>query len=119
MKLRRFNNSIPLPTGARLADLFPGITIEEEFEVADAQRLLASHVEEMHDAIHCHTIGDTSILTVRGEIFISAKWDEDGVLLDFERESFPAMGLLGAILTTINIIRGHNGEEESDSIDEV
>lgn len=119
MKLRRFNNSIPLPTGARLADIFPGITIEEEFEIKDAQRLLAAQVGEMHDAIYCHTIGDTSILTVRGEIYLSAKWDEDGVLLDFERESFPAMGLLGAIFTTVNIIRGHNGEEESESIDEV
>ena len=119
MKLRRFNNSIPLPTGARLADIFPGISIEEEFEVADAQNLLAAQIAEMQDTIQSHTIGDTSILSVRGEIYIVAKWDEDGVILDFERESFPAMGLLGAILTTINIIRGHNGEEESEDLDEV
>lgn len=114
MKMKRFNNTPPSIDGARLAHLFPGIEIEEEFKIEEAQKILRAEVEEMHEAISCNEIGDTSIITVNGQVYIVAKWDAHGVDLTFERETFPALGLLGAILTTINVVRGHNGDEDSE-----
>ena len=90
MKMKK-RSVIPELEGISLSELFPGIEIEENFTISKAQTFLQAQIEEMHDAIRCDTIGDTSIITVRGEIFISAKWDEDGGILDFERGSFPAM----------------------------
>jgi len=114
MKMKRFNNTPPSIDGAKLSNLFPGIEIEEEFKIEEAQKILKIEIEEMHEAISCNEIGDTSIITVNGQVYIVAKWDAHGVDLTFERETFPALGLLGAILTTINVVRGHNGEQESD-----
>lgn len=113
MKMKYLNN-LPEVEGMSLSHLFPGIEVEENFTISNAQEFLTLQIEEMHDAIHCHSIGDTSIISVNGEIYIIAKWDMNGVDLDFQKESFPAIGLLGAILATVNHIRGHNGEEESE-----
>lgn len=114
MKMKRFNNTPPSIDGARLAHLFPGIEIEEDFKIEEAQKILRAEVEEMHEAIHYHEIGDTSIISVNGEVYIICKWDSHGVDLTFERETFPALGLFGAVLTTVNILRGHNGDEDSE-----
>ena len=113
MKMKNLNKIKELE-GICLSELFPGIEVEENFTISIAQEYLTLQIEEMHDAIFCHSIGDTSIISVNGEIYIVAKWDTNGVDLDFKRESFPAIGLLGAILATINHVRGHNGEEESE-----
>jgi len=113
MKMKYLNN-LPEIEGMSLSQLFPGIEVEENFTISTAQEFLTLQIEEMHDAIHCHSIGDTSIISVNGEIYIIAKWDINGVDLDFQKESFPAIGLLGAILDTVNHVRGHNGEEESE-----
>jgi hypothetical protein len=110
---------IPELEGISLSELFPGIEIEERFQISTAQNFLEKQIEEMHEAISCDTIGDTSIITVNGEIYIYAKWDTNGVDLDFRNEGFPALGLMGAILATVNHVRGHNGEEESESYEEI
>ena len=110
---------IPELEGISLSELFPGIEIEERFQISTAQNFLEKQIEEMHEAISCDTIGDTSIITVNGEIYIYAKWDTNGVDLDFRNEGFPALGLTGAILATVNHVRGHNGEEESESYEEI
>lgn len=118
MKFKKKIN-IPEIEGISLSELFPGIEIEENFRISTAQAFLEAQIEEMHEAIRCDTIGDTSIITVNGEIYIYAKWDKNGVDLDFRNEGFPALGLMGAILATVNYVRGHDGEEEEESIDEV
>jgi hypothetical protein len=110
----KYKNTIPEVEGISLSELFPGIEVEESFTISKAQEYLTLQIEHMHDAIHCHSIGDTSIISVNGEIYIVAKWDTNGVDLDFQTEAFPAIGLLGSILATVNHIRGHNGEEESE-----
>ena len=117
----KFKNRTVIPEieGISLSELFPGIEIEENFHISTAQEFLEKQIEEMHDAISCDTIGDTSIITVNGEIFIYAKWDTNGVDLDFRNEGFPCLGLMGAILATVNHVRGHNGEEESESYEEI
>jgi len=118
MKMKK-RSAIPELEGISLSELFPGIEIEENFTISNAQTFLQAQIEEMHEAICCDTIGDTSIITVNGEIYIYAKWDTNGVDLDFRNEGFPALGLMGAILATVNHVRGHNGEEESESWDEI
>jgi len=118
MKMKK-KKQIPELEGISLSELFPGIEIEENFRISTAQEFLVAQVAEMHEAICCDTIGDTSIITVNGEIYIYAKWDKNGVDLDFRNEGFPALGLMGAILATVNHVRGHDGEEEEDSIHEV
>lgn len=110
---------IPELEGISLSELFPGIEIEENFNISTAQEFLVKQVAEMHEAIQCDTIGDTSIITVNGEIFIYAKWDKNGVDLDFRNEGFPALGLMGAILSTVNYLRGHDGEEDSEDYEEI
>ena len=100
-------------------ELFPGIEIEENFRISTAQEFLVAQVAEMHEAIECDTIGDTSIITVNGEIYIYARWDSNGVDLDFRNEGFPALGLMGAILSTVNHVRGHDGDEESEDYEEI
>lgn len=119
MKMKRFTNKLPSNDEPRLAQLFPGIEIEVRFEISQAQDILEKQIEEMHSAIHCHRVGDTSIIAVNGQVYIVAKWDNTGVDLSFERESFPALGLFGAVLTTVNILRGHDGEEESESYEQI
>lgn len=118
MKMKK-KKHIPELEGISLSELFPGIEIEESFSVVKAQAFLEAQVAEMHEAIDCETIGDTSIITVKGEIFIYAKWDKNGVDLDFKNEGFPALGLMGAILSTVNYLRGHNGEEDSEDYEEI
>lgn len=110
---------IPELEGISLSELFPGIEIEENFSISTAQAYLQSQIEEMHEAISCDRIGDTSIITVNGEIYIYARWDTNGVDLDFRNEGFPALGLMGAILSTVNHVRGNNGEEESEDYEEI
>ena len=105
--------------GISLSELFPGIEIEENFRISTAQEFLVAQVAEMHEAIECDTIGDTSIITVNGEIYIYARWDKNGVDLDFRNEGFPALGLMGAILSTVNHVRGHDGDEESEDYEEI
>lgn len=119
MKMKRFNNTPPSIDGARLAHLFPGIEIKEEFKIEEAQKILRAEVEEMHHAINYHEIGDTSIISVNGEVYIVCKWDSFGVDLTFERETFPVLGLFGAVLTTVNILRGHNGDEDSEDYEQI
>jgi hypothetical protein len=114
MKMKK-NKQIPELEGISLSELFPGIEIEENFRISTAQEYLEAQVAEMHEAIQCETIGDTSIITVNGEIYIYARWDKNGVDLDFQNEGFPALGLMGAILSTVNHVRGHDGEEDSES----
>ena len=118
MKMKK-KKQIPELEGISLSELFPGIEIEENFCISTAQEFLVAQVAEMHEAIECDTIGDTSIITVNGEIFIYAKWDKNGVDLDFRNEGFPALGLMGAILSTVNHIRGHSGEEDSEDYEEI
>jgi len=118
MKMKK-RSAIPDLEGISLSELFPGIEIEENFRISTAQDFLQAQIEEMHEAICCDSIGDTSIITVNGEIYIYARWDTNGVDLDFRNEGFPALGLMGAILSTVNHVRGHNGEEESESWDEI
>jgi hypothetical protein len=118
MKMKK-KKQIPELEGISLSELFPGIEIEENFCISTAQEFLAAQIEEMHEAIECDTIGDTSIITVNGEIFIYAKWDKNGVDLDFRNEGFPALGLMGAILSTVNHVRGHDGEEDSEDYEEI
>jgi hypothetical protein len=118
MKMKK-RSVIPELEGISLSELFPGIEIEENFRISTAQDFLQAQIEEMHEAICCDTIGDTSIITVNGEIYIFAKWDTNGVDLEFLNESFPALGLMGAILSTVNHVRGHNGEEESEDYEEI
>ena len=113
MKMK-YSNNLPEIEVMSLSQLFHGIEVEENFTISTAQEFLTLQIEEMHDAIHCHSIGDTSIISVNGEIYIIAKWDINGVDLDFQKESFPAIGLLGAILATVNYVRGHTGDEESE-----
>ncbi len=110
---------IPELEGISLSELFPGIEIEENFRISTAQEFLVAQVAEMHEAIECDTIGDTSIITVNGEIYIYARWDKNGVDLDFRNEGFPALGLRGAILSTVNHVRGHDGDEESEDYEEI
>ncbi len=110
---------IPELEGISLSELFPGIEIEENFRISTAQEFLVAQVAEMHEAIECDTIGDTSIITVNGEIYIYARWDKNGVDLDFRNEGFPALGLMGAILSTVNHVRGHDGDEESEDYEEI
>ena len=119
MKMKRFNNKPPSIDGARLAHLFPGIEIEEEFKIEEAQKILKIEIEEMHEAICCNEIGDTSIISVNGEVYIVCKWDSFGVDLTFERETFPVLGLFGAVLTTVNILRGHNGDEDTEDYEQI
>lgn len=118
MKMKK-RSIIPELEGISLSELFPGIEIQENFRISTAQAYLQAQIEEMHEAISCDSIGDTSIITVNGEIYIYAKWDTNGVDLDFRNEGFPCLGLMGAILTTINHIRGHNGDEESEDYEEI
>lgn len=118
MKMKK-RSVIPELEGISLSELFPGIEIEENFRISTAQAYLQSQIEEMHEAICCDSIGDTSIITVNGEIYIYAKWDRNGVDLDFRNEGFPALGLMGAILSTVNHVRGNNGEEESGDYEEI
>jgi len=118
MKMKK-NKQIPELEGISLSELFPGIEIEENFRISTAQEFLVAQVAEMHDAIECDTIGDTSIITVNGEIYIYARWDRNGVDLDFRNEGFPALGLMGAILSTVNHVRGHEGDEDSEDYEEV
>ena len=105
MKMKNLNKIKELE-GICLSELFPGIEVEENFTISKAQEFLTLQIEEMHDAIFCHSIGDTSIISVNGEIYIEAKWDMIGVMLDIKKEQFPCMGLIGTILTTIKILRG-------------
>tara|TARA_R100001460_G_scaffold70913_1_gene111606 strand:- start:1158 stop:1514 length:357 start_codon:yes stop_codon:yes gene_type:complete len=118
MKIKK-RSIIPEIEGISLSELFPGIEIEENFIISNAQEFLQAQIEEMHDAICCDNIGDTSIITVNGEIYIYAKWDNNGVDLDFRNEGFPALGLMGAILSTVNHVRGHDGEEDSEDYEEI
>lgn len=118
MKMKK-RSVIPELEGVSLSELFPGIEIEENFLVPTAQAYLQAQIEEMHEAIRCDTIADTSIITVNGEIYIYAKWDSNGVDLEFVNEGFPALGLMGAILATINHVRGHDGEEDSEDYEEI
>jgi hypothetical protein len=118
MKMKK-KKQIPELEGISLSELFPGIEIEENFRISTAQEFLVAQVAEMHEAIECDTIGDTSIITVNGEIYIYARWDSNGVDLDFRNEGFPALGLMGAILSTVNHVRGHNGEEDSEDYEEI
>jgi hypothetical protein len=118
MKMKK-KKQIPELEGISLSELFPGIEIEENFRISTAQEFLVAQVAEMHEAIECDTIGDTSIITVNGEIYIYARWDSNGVDLDFRNEGFPALGLMGAILSTVNHVRGHDGEEESEDYEEI
>jgi len=55
---------------------------------------------------------DKALIDVENIIYSLDKILE--VLMDHQKESFPAIGLLGAILATVNHVRGHNGEEESE-----
>lgn len=118
MKMKK-KKQIPELEGISLSELFPGIEIEENFRISTAQEFLVAQVAEMHEAIDCDTIGDTSIITVNGEIYIYARWDRNGVDLDFRNEGFPALGLMGAILSTVNHVRGHDGEEDSEDYEEI
>ncbi len=118
MKMKK-KKQIPELEGISLSELFPGIEIEENFRISTAQEFLVAQVAEMHEAIECDTIGDTSIITVNGEIYIYARWDKNGVDLDFRNEGFPALGLMGAILSTVNHVRGHDGDEESEDYEEI
>ena len=118
MKMKK-KKQIPELEGISLSELFPGIEIEENFRISTAQEFLVAQVAEMHEAIECDTIGDTSIITVNGEIYIYARWDRNGVDLDFRNEGFPALGLMGAILSTVNHVRGHDGEEDSEDYEEI
>ena len=118
MKMKK-KKQIPELEGISLSELFPGIEIEENFRISTAQEFLVAQVAEMHEAIECDTIGDTSIITVNGEIYIYARWDSNGVDLDFRNEGFPALGLMGAILSTVNHVRGHDGEEDSEDYEEI
>tara|TARA_R100001460_G_scaffold4193_3_gene12085 strand:+ start:1954 stop:2310 length:357 start_codon:yes stop_codon:yes gene_type:complete len=118
MKMKK-KKQIPELEDISLSELFPGIEIEENFRISTAQQFLEAQIEEMHEAICCDTIGDTSIITVNGEIYIYARWDSNGVDLDFRNEGFPALGLMGAILSTVNHVRGHDGEEDSEDYEEI
>ena len=118
MKMKK-KKQIPELEGISLSEIFPGIEIEENFNISTAQEFLVAQVAEMHEAIQCDTIGDTSIITVNGEIYIYARWDKNGVDLDFRNEGFPALGLMGAILSTVNYLRGHDGEEDSEDYEEI
>ena len=118
MKMKK-KKQIPELEGISLSELFPGIEIEENFRISTAQEFLVAQVAEMHEAIECDTIGDTSIITVNGEIYIYARWDRNGVELNFRNEGFPALGLMGAILSTVNHVRGHDGEEDSEDYEEI
>ena len=108
---------------AKLSELMRNLSeneeIKEEFKIEEAQKILRAEVEEMHHAINYHEIGDTSIISVNGEVYIVCKWDSFGVDLTFERETFPVLGLFGAVLTTVNILRGHNGEEDSEDYEQI
>ena len=89
-----------------LSEIFQGLEVEVPFSIEDAQEILRLQIEQLHDAIQYKEIGDTSIISVNGEIYIEAKWDMIGVMLDIKKEQFPCMGLIGTILTTIKILRG-------------
>jgi len=95
----------------KLSELFDGIEIEVEYDIRYAQEFLQLQIEEMHHAIQIANLGDTSIITVNGEVFLSAKWEEECVWLDFHKEQFPIMGLFGCVLMTVKHLRG---EEEED-----
>ena len=99
-------NNIIAPERQRLSEIFQGLEVDVPFCIEDAQQILRLQIEQFHDAIQYKEIGDTSILLVNGEIYIQAKWDMVGVMLDIKKEQFPAMGLIGTILTTIKILRG-------------
>tara|TARA_R100001443_G_scaffold49044_3_gene61426 strand:+ start:3712 stop:4092 length:381 start_codon:yes stop_codon:yes gene_type:complete len=89
-----------------LSEIFQGLEVEVPFCIEEAQEILRLQIEQLHDAIQYKEIGDTSIISVNGEIYIEAKWDMIGVMLDIKKEQFPCMGLIGTILTTIKILRG-------------